>query len=371
LALENIALHRQRLEALGAPLPVVICGDSRQFAALISQAQAVVTSPPFAQSDNPGGTRPYDFGPVGGIGTSDDVVPVSPGQLANLREGTLDAALTSPPYANSVNSQNAGGIDWQKARRPDRVGGSPAGVQGDKPQSYGHSPGQLGSLPEGSVAGAITSPPYAEGLGHKGGSRLAQEKRLMNGPGIASYGDTPGQVSQLPAGDVAAVLTSPPFEKQQIGAHFPACGLEPSTARGGQRQACAGQTAADSRTTKLCADGTANEPPDNYWRACAKIYRQVYLALKPGGVFCLVTKSFVRDGAIVDLPADTLTLLVALGFEPLERIRAMLVSDRTHKGLWGEHKESRSRKSFFRRLCEKRGSPAIDFETVLFVRKPT
>jgi hypothetical protein len=103
-----------------------------------------------------------------------------------------------------------------------------------------------------------------------------------------------------------------------------------------------------------------------------QVYGQCLLALKPGGVMAVVVKGYVKKGKIVDLPGDTLTMLTALGFEPIERVKAMLVKESSEETLFeGTVTKTKERKSFFRRLAEKKGSPRIDFEEVLFVRSPS
>jgi hypothetical protein len=47
----------------------------------------------------------------------------------------------------------------------------------------------------------------------------------------------------------------------------------------------------------------------------------------------------------------------------------MLVKETTQNGLFGTITEKKERKSFFRRLAEKKGSPKIDFEVVLCTQK--
>jgi hypothetical protein len=50
----------------------------------------------------------------------------------------------------------------------------------------------------------------------------------------------------------------------------------------------------------------------------------------------------------------------------------MLTRETRHSDLFaGETVTKKERKSFFRRLAEKNGSPPIDFEEVLFCQKPT
>ena len=61
-----------------------------------------------------------------------------------------------------------------------------------------------------------------------------------------------------------------------------------------------------------------------------------------------------------------------VAYRGVERIRAMLVkSNGARYSLDGEVVEDKTeRKSFFRRLAEKNGSPAIDWEDVLILKKP-
>jgi len=103
----------------------------------------------------------------------------------------------------------------------------------------------------------------------------------------------------------------------------------------------------------------------------AKVYHQCFLALKPGGVLCVVMKDYVKKGQRVPLCDDTARLLTATGFTVIERVRAMLVKSRSRPSLFGgEITRTKERKSFFRRLAESKGSPRIDWEEVLFAKKP-
>jgi hypothetical protein len=176
------------------------------------------------------------------------------------------------------------------------------------------------------------------------------------------YGVTEGQLGAMKEGEISSVITSPPY----------GCDTDRCIPHGNKRADDVGGF------RNFYSDDPANlgnprgaHGEDTYWSAVAEIYRQGFLALKPGGYMACVVKSYVKAGKIVPLPEQTWELLQHVGFEPVERVRAMLVKEDSHPGLFdGPVVKKTERKSFFRRLAEKKGSPAIDFEEVLFLRKP-
>ena len=214
---ENIDLHRQKLEALGSPIPRLLQGDSRNFAEIVKGAAGICTSPPWADS-------------------------LSSGEL------TWEQAVQIAEKQNKT---------WRQGR-------DTAGIEN-------------------------------------------QARNLMRKTGH-NYGSTEGQ----------------------LGA----------------------------------------ETGDSYWQAMRLVYAQCLEALKPGGIMAVVVKRYVKNKKIVELSDQTMQLLIHVGFEPVERVKAMLVKETTSAGLFGEIKTTKARKSFFRRLAESKGSPPIDWEDVLFVRKP-
>ncbi len=233
-----------------------------------------------------------------------------------IREA-VDAIVTSPPYGKDVEPHRAKPMEeW---RGTEKWGGPHSVVRA---QGYGQSEGQLGGMPEGDhgavIDGIVTSPPYSET--HVGaednpyiltGGKPLGESKIGHLVGSDNYGTTEGQIGQ-----------------------------------------------ADSAT---------------YWQAVSEVYQECLKALKPGGVMAVVVKAFVRKKKIVDLPSQTLELLEAIGFEPLERIRAWMTSPVTQKSLMPDIRPdyTKKRASFFRRLYEKKyPENAIDFEEVLIVRKP-
>jgi hypothetical protein len=114
-----------------------------------------------------------------------------------------------------------------------------------------------------------------------------------------------------------------------------------------------------------------NDSGETYWKAVSLIYQEVFALLRPGGHIALIVKDYVRQKQRQPLCDRTWTLLQHVGFVPVTRVYAMLGRKWTEKMLTGETVErEKSRKSFFRRLAERKGSPKIDFEEVLVMRKP-
>jgi hypothetical protein len=176
-------------------------------------------------------------------------------------------------------------------------------------------------------------------------------------------------VGALPAGGLDSVLTSPPFLQTAGGLNPPRGGWN------GHAASCS-ELAHGVRATRPGNNFGASpgqvglESGETYWQAVRQIYGQCLSALKPGGTLCVVVKSYVKGGKLVDLPGQTRALLEHLGFRVFLEVRALLVRESREPGLFEpEVVRQKSRKSFFRRLAERKGSPAVDHECVLFARK--
>jgi hypothetical protein len=269
-------------------------------------------------------------------------------QLAGLmlREArTFCGAVTSPPYADIA--AGAGGLNT----KPPRNSSDQSGRNADAPsqqadQHYG--------------AGAITSPPYqdmpVEGTGMTSKARLD--------PSHKNY--RPSWVEKAKRGyfegKVQGSVTSPPYVSG--GHHTDVFDAWNVNSRGQQIKKETAGYGKNGAQIGLLKQGA-------YWAAMEAVYSQLLQALRPGGVFCVVVKDYVKGGKRMALCDDTWNLLHMIGFQHLERIRAMLVQEYEHEDLFtGTVKSKTERKSFFRRLAESKGSPAIDFEEVLFVMKP-
>jgi hypothetical protein len=77
----------------------------------------------------------------------------------------------------------------------------------------------------------------------------------------------------------------------------------------------------------LTAPKSATTTGDTFWTAARAIVEQTYAALRPGGYAAWVCKDFVRKGQRVPFSDQWQQLCAACGFEPVERIAAMLVDD--------------------------------------------
>ena len=111
---------------------------------------------------------------------------------------------------------------------------------------------------------------------------------------------------------------------------------------------------------------------DSFWSAARLIVEQTYAVLKPGGHAVWVVKDYVRAGKVVPFADNWIRLCESVGFRLVCRHRALFISGSgEQRDAFGKHKKLvKARKSFFRRLAESKGSPAIDWETVACMEKP-
>jgi len=227
-----------------------------------------------------------------------------------MPEGEFDMALSSPPYAESLGNTKSD-IDWSK--QADRETSHSHGYDGE---GYGVTEGQLAAMPEGKFDGAISSSPW-ESVGNFDESvrKIDESASIISSRKNAgviekSYGNTSGQLGQ--------------------------------------------------------------ESGSTFWQAARIILEQTYQVLAPGAHAIFVVKAFVRKKKLVDFPGQWQALCESVGFVTLHKHRAWLVEDRgSQHTIFGEiEHRSVERKSFFRRLAERKGSPRIDWETVLCTVKP-
>lgn len=234
------------------------------------------------------------------------------GDSRNLREivGAAMGAITSPPYADQAIQKNSGGIDLEKQYDTYRKSGGGASFEAFKRTQLKHS-GHYSDQP----SGAITSPPYADS------AQSRDAEFTLNATAVNPTPRTLGTRTYYPA-----------------------------------EQTTPGQLGAMKVAT--------------YWEAVATIYRELYELLPPGGAAAVVVKDYIKKGKRVQLCDQTAEVLEACGFNAVERCRAWLVKERTALTLFGDDHTTRTeRKSFFRRLAERNGSPRIDYEEVIWAIK--
>jgi DNA modification methylase len=366
LARDNFNKHRSKLGSmLGVHLPVIVLGDSRKFD---QQVHAILSSPPYVSGGHHtdvfhGGNREKRRGQgiLEGYGRAE-------GQIATLKSGEVDSVVTSCPFTQTKGG--AKGINVKgyegKGRRDVNLGKRTyQGEGGDREAD------NIEVLKSGSVEAVITSPPYetisagAGGLNHlpARGKQQSGRKKGASQNADQTYGKTPGQIAHAKKAPVDAVISSPPYEGQEMSGTRRA--LEEYDRTGKHAKRDYGTTAGQIGAAK----------GETYWQAMAKVYHACLVSLKPGGVMAIIVKDFVKNSKRMLLCDDTMRLLVWLGFEEIERIHAMLSEEQVEADLFeGSRTKRTEKKSFFRRLHESRlpkdDPRRIDFEEVLFVRKP-
>jgi DNA modification methylase len=340
------------------------------------EADGAITSPPYnpnERSDRTTERRDEKTGHRQGKGCfrTSEAYGTEPGQIGALPAGSLDHVVTSPPYAESIKGDHGERETAEETAKSRRTPGGSLG-QSQRHGGYGSTEGNIGNLKEGALDAAITSPPFLETPGGKADPVAGwKTEGGISRPCDSADGyktifkdsDTPGQIGAMPAGDLDAAVTSPPFTPSQEQP----CASQSQALRDYHAMTRGDGTKYDK---EMRSEGNiAQEAPETYWQAMAQVYAQCHLALKPGGTMAVVVKSYVKQGKVVDLPEQTCRLLEALGFEVFLRVRAWLVKETKERTLFGTKVVRKSRKSFFRRLQEKRGAPRIDFEEVIFCRK--
>lgn len=412
LAKRNFELHRRTWEACGDPLPVIVQGDSRRLCEVLGPhlADLVVSSPPFqddlAKVSKRGiGSAEY------GNGTMTKEIRLTWASLdheafgAYLKEQRNAAGLSKAEVDRRIGTNTAysfyegrkGSKDQWRIPMPstyrkikdvlqldDRFDSvlldtkiveyeRRAMKMGHTEADYGATEGQLGAMPAGSVAAVIGSPPFIDERAKSGRSDYPFEaNRKGYAPGITNeYGNSTGQLSAMPSGSVDNIVSSPPYEGNVKSDYRvkDGNGLDRDERRG-YRQ---GKGCFRGSETYGQSEGQLGvETSETFWSAARSIVVQCHDILRPGGIAVFVCKDFIRKGERVPFSADWQKLCIACGFTPVEWIKASLIKETKHPSLFGDEDiiTRTERKGFFRRLAEKKGSPKIDEEDIIIVRKP-
>lgn len=368
---KNLDQWRRFAHSAGWGTARLLQGDSRRLVEIVRAAGCVVSSPPYAELGKGVKSGEVDESmwtsgsPNRKMGKSHhaDGYGQSPGQLGSMPSGDVEAVLGSPPFTQGYSSGGGINVKGYGPGGNDKVGERTyQALGGDR------AAGNLETLPMGSVADSIvTSPPYNPPMsqdhnGTKGGKRGTEPSE----PGaFVRYGNTEGQIEGLPMGSVAdAVCSSPPYEgiRQDGGGDYAKQGKGGFGLYTGE--------AHDAWHTTRDQTNLGNNVGETFWAAAKQIIQQCHAILKPGGVAVWVCKDFVRNKARVPFSDDWRRLCEACGFITVEWIKASLVKEWEEATLFnGTETKRRERKSFFRRLAEKKGSPRIDHEDVLVMKR--
>lgn len=319
------------------------------------------------------------------------------GQISRLKSGQVDAVIASPPYAGTSDQGGGGGINVNgytpaPGRKWTGAAPDPVGQRTYQGRAANRSKDNIETLKEGTVEAVVSSPPWEDevaggcpgsrlkapptsGKGHS--ASLGARERQAQRDEQRVYGESPGQIGKLSGGKLDAICSSPPYEATDRNSLRKNKSLE----RKAELLKAAGHDPAKWLGQRRCTEMRSNgygesmgqigeTKGETYWQAMHLVYRACFRAIKPNGVIVLVVKDYVSQKKRVPLCDDTIRLLEHIGFTVIERIHAMLVNETKHNDFFaGETVTKKERKSFFRRLAEKKGSPPIDFEEVIIARK--
>lgn len=361
LSKQNRELWREKFTGLpgfNSDNWIILQGDSRKLAGLIQEASFAVTSPPYA-NDTVNSRNGIDLDLIkkpGGHNSQSRMMSgygEASGQIGSMKEGDLSLAVSSPPYNPPMSQDHNGSKGGKRGTEPSEQG---AFVK------YGNTPGQLEGLSMEGHAIAVSSPPFPQpytgggginvkGYGADGADKVGSRTYQSQGGDRAE-----GNLETLANEGFMAAISSPPFEKSN------AC--EDPNYRTGRRGG-GGPLYGDYGNS---AGQLGKESGDTFWSASRTILEQLYSVLKPGAHAIFIVKAFVRHKQIVDFPGQWAQLCEAVGFKLIHDHHAMLTEHSgTQSGMFGTDKEYKVKRiSFFRRLHESKSpETAIDYESVL------
>jgi len=327
---------------------IIVQGDSRRLGEVLERAQICLSSPPYSNSEiasqlatQAGGAgiaerrQKRAAGDWEGYGQTD-------GNLGNLPDTGFEAALAISSPAWMGNDMRKGGSDLlrnhaiQTGRNPDNPG--TASLLSQSP--YGNEPGQLAQMPEGDLALVLGSPPYIGSLGDgKSGidwsKQADRETTHPHGWAGENYGQSNGQLAALPEGDHAAAAAQGSQQAPGAEARRPVvCISSPPWESSLESKDTEFQASARPGRTIQCANygseegQLGRETGSTFWGAAREILEQVYKVLAPGAHAIFVCKRFVRDGKIVEFSTQWAQLCEAVGFNWIHHHKAWLVEDR-------------------------------------------
>lgn len=181
-----------------------------------------ISSPPFSP-DQPcsSQTKAFKDYEAQKHGTKRDQVMLTDGNLQAMKEGDFSLVVSSPPYHESLASddpEKRGGLFRDEKRKNDK----------SLTATYGESEGNLGNMKAGDLSMAISSPPYAgSDLGGSDGQRKMsgsytpeENKATKGGKGLhGSYGkESEGQLGAMKESSegFSLAVSSPPYSERRV-----------------------------------------------------------------------------------------------------------------------------------------------------------
>lgn len=265
---------------------VNLCGDARKLSELLNETDVVVTSPPYSEG----------IGHVAGENASMEHEArvklqrryteqmSSKGNIGSLKHGNIDTVVTSLPYSGSITGTQPE-IE-RRAERMRKAGYDPKTVLGGYARvaqiewryAERENKGNIGNLPHGEVAAVITSPPYADMAKSKEGAISPHMQGLiskLSGIPVKEFAHNVDKLKEA----VKIAQSKVPFRYS----------VDPSN--------------------------IGNLRRETYLEAMLKVYREMFKVLKLDGTAVIVVKPFIRAKAVVDLPWQTWLLLQKAGFK--------------------------------------------------------
>ena len=213
----------------------------------------------------------------------------------------------------------------------------------------------------------VSSPPFSP-LGNQpikisGASQgIRSEYKFLGEKPESTYGQSVGQLGAMKEGFFDITIFSPP-----CGNSHQACSSDGAN----QKNVLNNWKTQSKKAYSENDSNLGNSSDDTFWSTSKIIVQNCFDLLKVDSHIVWVCKNYIKAGKIVPFSDRWLALCESIGFKLVCRHQAALVKDfGVQKDLLGEDKRMTiSRKSFFRRLAERKGAPRIDFEDVICMVK--
>jgi len=199
-------------------------------------------------------------------------------------------------------------------------------------EEYGRSKEQIGNLKYGKIDAIITSPPYAESVNTSSDPKKRAERLRKAGydpeeyqGGIARcldmdwrYSKDKENIGSKKYGDIDAIVTSPPYEGCEVGKGIRKNRWNKIKDNPNWKGRKEWQTGTPSHYSND-KQNLGNLKGETYLSAMLQVYCECYKVLKPDGLMILITKNFIRKKKIVRLDLDTIKLCRKAGFQFIDR----------------------------------------------------